>query len=136
MAHRPARIVWDLDGTVVGLVRTPAGTRISLRPGIVRVLEKLRRDGHTLVLWTFGTRRWWWRVREAFPVLRDVFAEVWTRDELPGKLTEGRGFPEPVKDIRMVRGDVLVDNEPAHHEWARRHGLAHRYVLVRTFGAV
>jgi phosphoserine phosphatase len=130
-----ARIVFDLDGTLVGFERRPP-FRLALNRPMAEAAAGLRARGHTLVLWTFGNRPWWREVRRRFPVLRALFREVHTRDDLPGRVTEGRGFPEPVKDVRLVRGDVLVDNDPAHYEWARRHGLAHRYVLVPTFGTV
>ena len=129
-----ARIVWDLDGTVVGLFRGRNGNRLALRPGILNVLRLERKKGNTLILWTFGNREWWRHVRSTFPPLGKLFHEVYTRDELPGRVTNGRGFPEPIKDIRIVRGDVLVDNDSAHHEWACRHGLGKKYVLVPTFG--
>lgn len=126
-----SRIVFDLDGTLVGFDRHG---RLVLNRALLSVAARHRQEGHTLVLWTFGTRKWWRKVARAFPVLRSVFHEIYSRDELPGRVTEGRGFPEPVKDIRVVRGDVLVDNEPAHYEWAKRHGLAKKYILVPTFG--
>lgn len=126
------RICFDLDGTLVGF--TPDG-RLALRPNIVKVLAKLKAQGHQLSIWTFGTRPWWRKVRAQFPALLDYFSQVYTREEIPVHITEGRGRPEPVKDVRLIDADVLVDNDPAHYAWAKRHGLAHRYVLVRTFGA-
>jgi len=124
------RIAFDLDQTLVGFV----GGKLMLRPGIIKVLHNLRQQGHTLILWTYANRDWWRHVRAVFPALLYYFGEVFTREEMPGVITTGRGFPEPVKDIRLINADVLVDNDPAHHAWARRHGLAHRYVPVRSFG--
>jgi len=126
-----ARIVFDLDGTIIGQV----GGQHVLRPGILDVICSRRRKGDTAILWTFGNRNWWRRVRRMFPELASLFDEVYTRDEMPGHMTNGPRGPEPVKDIRLIAGDVLVDNDPSHHEWARRHGLAHRYVKVATLGA-
>lgn len=127
-----ARIVFDLDGTLVGFDRRG---QLSLNRPLVQVAQTRRAKGDTVILWTFGNRRWWRRVAARFPVLRTIFHEVYTKDELPGHVTHGRGIPEPVKDIRIIAGDVLVDNEPAHQEWAKRHGLAQQYILVRTYGA-
>lgn len=126
-----ARIVFDMDGTLVGF---RDGT-LALNEKLARAAGNLRRQGHTLILWTFGNRRWWREVARRYPVLRRLFQEVYSKDELPGRLTEGRGWPEAVKDLRMVNGDVLIDNDESHLEWARRHGLAGRYILVPTFGA-
>lgn len=136
-----ARVVFDLDGTLVGFRRRPPFDLMLNRP-MIQAAEALRARGHTLVLWTFGNRPWWREARRRFPVLGELFREVYTRDELPGRVTRtpaefaGRRFtiPEEVKDVRLVGGDVLVDNDPAHHRWAARHGLAHRYVLIPMFG--
>jgi len=76
------------------------------------------------------------------PAKEALFHEVYTRDELPGHVTKytremyGVRVPieEPVKDIRLISGDVLIDNEPAHYAWAKRHGLSDRYILVKTYG--
>jgi hypothetical protein len=126
-----ARVIFDLDGTIVGKVNG----RYVLRPGMVEVIMGRRLKGDTVILWTFGNRPWWRKVRQMFPQLARLFDEVYTKEEMPGHLTNspGRG-PEEVKDIRVLGGDVLVDNDESHHEWARRHGLAHRYVKVRTLG--
>lgn len=125
------RIAFDMDGTIVGFDREG---NLRMRPGIDRVLVKLRSQNHTLILWTFGNRPWWRKVRSQFPILGRVFHEAYTRDDISPKVTTGRGYPEPIKDIRLINADVLVDNEPAHYEWAKRHGLAHRYVKVESFG--
>lgn len=125
-----ARVIFDLDGTIVGNV----GGRYVLRRGIVDVIKSRRSKGDTVILWTFGNRPWWRKVRQMFPVLANLFHEVYTKDELPGHITRTANGPEPVKDIRVLGGDVLVDNDPVHHEWAARHGLARRYVKVATLG--
>lgn len=127
-----ARVVFDLDGTIVGEV---AG-RYVVRPGILQVIQARKAKGDTVILWTFGNRAWWRKVQSMFPAMRGLFAEVYTRDELPGHVTRSPGsyIPQVVKDIRIVAGDVLVDNDPVHHDWAKRHGLAHRYVKVSTLG--
>ncbi len=125
-----ARIIFDLDGTIVGKVND----RYVIRRGILDVIRGRRAAGDTVILWTFGNRPWWERVQKMFPQLAHLFDEVYTKDELPGHVTNGPRGPEAVKDIRVVGGDILVDNDPSHHEWARRHGLAHRYVKVSTLG--
>lgn len=125
-----ARVIFDLDGTIIGEVNG----RHVLRPGMVKVIQSRRQKGDTVILWTFGNRPWWREVRRMFPVLANLFDEVYTKDELPGHVTHGPHGPEPVKDIRVLAGDVIVDNDRSHHEWAARHGLAHRYIKVSTLG--
>lgn len=133
------RIVFDLDGTMAGFRRD--GT-LSSNKKLVKLARKLRAEGNRIILWTFGNRTWWREVRRTLPELSGLFHEVYTRDEMPGHITKGvrqhygvrAPVEEYVKDIRLVDGDVLIDNEPAHYEWAKRHGLSKRYILVPTYG--
>ena len=117
------RIAVDLDGTLVGLVNG----QLALRSAIVRAVRHFRGDGNTIILWTFGNRAWWMQVTQKFPALRELFDEVYTRDDVPR-------HPEAIKDVRAINADILIDNEPAHLAWAKREGLADRYLLVPTFG--
>lgn len=126
-----ARIVFDLDGTLVGT--RPDGS-LALNKRLVKAAINLREQGHTLILWTFGSRGWWNEVAQHFPVLRMIFHEVYSKDELPGRTTRLHGKTEVVKDIRLVAGNVMIDNDEVHFEWARQHGLASRYIVVPTFG--
>ena len=111
-----ARIVFDLDQTLVGFFPKRNPTELRLNRQLLAVARRHHHRGDTLILWTLGNREWWREVRRTFPELRGVFHEVYTRDELPGHVTVGRGFAEPVKDIRVVNGDVLIDNNVAHEE--------------------
>ena len=126
-----ARVVYDLDQTLVGF--DPKG-RMILNAHMVGAIERLRMKGHTPILWTFGNRNWWRAVRRTFPVLAGLFAEIYTRDERRGHLTKTPGGPHYVKDIRMVNGDILIDNDPIHREWARRHRIPGQYVIAPAFG--
>lgn len=125
-----ARVIFDLDGTIIGNVQG----RHVIRKGMLEVIRARREKGDTVILWTFGNRAWWNQVMKMFPILGLLFDEVYTKDDMPGHVTNGPQGPARVKDIRLLSGDVLVDNDPSHHEWAARHGLAHRYVKVRTLG--
>src|SRR3972149_10076031 len=78
---RPARLVWDLDNTIIGFNRR--GELILNRP-LVAKIRKLKAEGHTTILWTFGNRNWWRAVRRTFPELLGLFDEIYSRDELRG----------------------------------------------------
>lgn len=136
--RRQLRVGIDLDGTLVGFVPDGRGGEVlALRPEAPEILDQLARMGHTLVLWTFGTRGWWNAVVAQFPVLGRFFREVHTREDLEAvhyTVAPDRNGLEPVKDVRAFRIDLLVDNDPRHREWALRHGLAEHYHLVPTFG--
>ena len=136
------RIVMDLDGTLVGYFPTPRGEVHRLNRKLFSVAVNLKRQGHQLVLWTFGNRVWWRKVRSKWPELGRLFQEVYTLDDGLAHITRARyqaygvSIPgeEPVKDIRVIGGDMLIDNNPSHKRWAERHGMGKQYILVKTFG--
>src|SRR5205814_7869421 len=88
-----AGICFDLDQTIIGNVG--GADVISLR--MVEVVKRRRAKGDTVILWSFCNRRWWRRAQRMFPVLSGLFDEVYTRDEMPGHMTNGARGPEPVK---------------------------------------
>lgn len=128
------RVCCDLDGSLVGFVMRDGEIALSPNRKLIKTLEQLKAGGDTLILWTFGNEAWLKTVCSMFPALCGLFDEFYTRESFPMKVTTGRGVPEPIKDIRLVDGDILIDNDEAHYEWAKRHGLEKKYVLIPTYG--
>ncbi|MBA7485485.1 hypothetical protein ES707_21032 [subsurface metagenome] len=93
-------VVFDMDNT---LVDSFGGTP---RPGVAALLERLLRDGHMLVLWTNSRRQ---RAHDILRLhdLRKFFGICICREDYD---IEG---DDPPKDIRIVQGDLLVDDDPA-----------------------
>lgn len=95
-----------------------------VRPGIIELLNQLREDRHTLSLWTNSTRdraRWILYslgLREYFTTL--VFREDYDADR--------KGLP---KDIRRIKGDILVDDDPKQINFAKSVGK--RGFLISRF---
>jgi FMN phosphatase YigB (HAD superfamily) len=111
-------IVFDLDNTLVD--EFGAGTR----PGIVNLLEKLRADGHRLALWTNSRRD---RTREILVRhdLRRHFAAIVCREDYDPL---GAGVR---KDIRRIKGDILVDDDP--EEIAYQKTVGKKGYLLKPF---
>lgn len=130
------RIVFDMDGTLVGAWERPRGAEYRLNTRLYAEALELKRDGHEVILWTFGNREWWRIVRAWWPELLEVFDEVYTRDDDLGKRINRTGVYhlDHVKDIRRINADLLIDNDPIHKRWAERKGMGEQYVVVRTYG--
>jgi phosphoglycolate phosphatase-like HAD superfamily hydrolase len=111
-------IVFDLDNTLVD--EFGAGPR----PGIVNLLEKLRADGHRLALWTHSSRD---RTREILGLhdLKRHFAAIVCREDYDPL---GAGVR---KDIRRMRGDLLVDDDP--EEIAYQKSIGKKGYLLEPF---
>ena len=102
-------IVFDMDNTLVD------ETGATVRPGIVRLLDGLAAAGHTLVLWTSSSRQ---RAMDILRLhdLRRRFAKVICREDYD---PEDRGVR---KDIRRIKGDFIVDDDPEEVSYARSLG--------------
>jgi len=111
-------IVFDMDNTLVDSFGA------SVRPGIVALLEKLRTEGHRLILWMNSGRK---RAEEILRLhdLRRLFRVCVFREDYD---PNDRGIP---KDIRKVRGDLLIDDDPA--EIAFTQSVGRKGYLIRPY---
>ncbi len=111
-------IVFDMDNTLVDEFGA------TVRPGIVELLTRLKKEGHTLVLWTNSRRD---RARQIIldHNLRRFFSAFVFREDYD---PEEKGVR---KDIRRVRGDVLVDDDPEEIRYMRQIGK--KGVLVSSY---
>jgi FMN phosphatase YigB (HAD superfamily) len=112
------RIVFDLDNTLVDSFGA------SVRPGIVTVLERLRKDGHTLLLWTNSRRERALDILRTHDLARHFASCIFREDYDPDE----RDVP---KDLRRVRGDFLVEDDPRAVTFARSTGK--RAYLVKPY---
>ncbi len=102
-------LVFDMDNTLTDDFGS------SVRPGIIRLLQKLRKDNHILILWTNSTRR------RAEDILRDhklrsYFKSCIFREDYD---PEDEGLR---KDIRQINGDLLIDDNPDEIEYVKSVG--------------
>ncbi len=96
----------------------------STRPGIATLLVKLLRKGHTLILWTNSRRE---RAHEILRLqdLRKFFRVSICREDYD---PDDRDIP---KDIRKVRGDLLVDDDPAEINFVK--SIGKKGYLIRPY---
>jgi len=96
----------------------------STRPGIAALLERLLREGHTLILWTNSRGE---RAHEILRLhdLRKFFGIRICREDYD---PEDRDVP---KDIRRVRGDLLMDDDPAEIAFVKSVGK--KGFLIRPY---
>ena len=103
------RIVFDMDNTLTDELGA------TVRPGMKKLLARLVRDGHDLVLWTNS------RKKRAVDILADhdlrrFFGLCLFREDYD-PADEGLR-----KDIRKVKGDWLVDDDPTETRYAQSIG--------------
>ncbi len=111
-------VVFDLDNTLADEYGQ------TLRPGIVEFLERLTREEHTLILWTQSQRSRAQGILKHHDLSRFFKQCLFREDYDPGNAY-------PPKDIRRVKGDVLIDDSPAHIAYIRSIGL--KGVLVESY---
>jgi FMN phosphatase YigB (HAD superfamily) len=111
-------VVFDMDNTLVDSFGS------SVRPGIIDLMNRLRREGHVLVLWTNSRRD---RASDILRLhdLRRHFKTCICREDYD---PDEKDVP---KDIRRIRADLLVDDDPGAIAWVRSTGR--RGFLIRPF---
>jgi len=123
------RIVIDMDQTIVGNRVEPDGSfTVQPRPGISAFLRALRARGHKLILWTAAAKSWTRELQNAYPKIFESFSKIYTRETLPAH--DANGY---FKDIRRIKGDVMIDDEPTFKEIANRIGIGSRYIQIDPY---
>lgn len=115
------RIVFDLDETLGHYTERDDGTyEFKVRPGTTSLLQGLKTLGHTLILWSTGEDAYVKEVVEKAGWM-SLFSEVY-----------GKSMPAAThKDIRKIKGDVLVENEKSEMRFGDKHG--YDVVVVEPF---
>jgi FMN phosphatase YigB (HAD superfamily) len=111
-------IAFDLDNTLVDSFGA------AVRPGIARLLSRLRAEGHTLILWTNSRRERALDILRLHDLRRHFRTCICREDYDPDE----KDLP---KDIRRVSGDILVDDDPQAIAYLR--SLGRKGILVRPF---
>lgn len=109
-------VVFDMDNTLVDSFGSEA------RPGIAMLLRQLRKDGHTLVLWTNSRRDRAMEILRHHDLRRHFTTCICREDYDPDE----RDVP---KDIRRIKGDILVDDDLEAIRYVRSTGR--RGFLIR-----
>ncbi len=99
-------IVFDMDNTLTDEFGS------AVRPGIVSLLQRCKKDGHKLVLWTNSKRE---RAKDilARHNLDIYFSTFIFRENYDPK---EKGVH---KDIRKIKGDILIDDDPAEIDFVK-----------------
>lgn len=111
-------VVFDMDNTLTD----DLGQRV--RPGIVRMLDRLAADGFILALWTQSTRLRARAILDHHDLTRHFATFVFREDYDP----ENQNVR---KDIRRIDGGFLIDDDPDHVRHVK--GLGLDGFVVRSF---
>jgi beta-phosphoglucomutase-like phosphatase (HAD superfamily) len=105
------KIVFDLDNTLIG-------KEDQTRPHAKELLEKLLNDGNEIVIWTYAKREDGMK-KIGRSGLAKYFSQIIVREDYASpELGQ-----DTLKDIRVVAGDILVDNRKFNVEQARNAGI-------------
>ena len=109
MKSRTLTIVFDMDNTLTDEFGA------DVRPEIVALLNRLKREGHILTLWTNSKRQRALEILSAHN-LRKYFSKQIFRENYDPEEKDLR------KDIREVKGDILIDDDPQEIEYVKSIG--------------
>ena len=102
-------IVFDMDNTLTDDFGKSA------RPGIKKLLVKLRKENHKLILWTNSKRERAQCILEDHQLKQYFQKFIYREDYDP----DNQHLP---KDIRLVGGHFIVDDDPKQVHFNRTHG--------------
>ncbi len=90
----------------------------------MNLLKRLKADGHNLILWTNSVK---FRTHDILKEhkLRNYFSRIITREDYD---TEGA---DGIKNIKKIKGDVLIDDNPAQQRFAKKYG--YHVFVVKSF---
>ncbi len=111
-------IVFDMDNTLVD------ETGATVRPGVIDLILSLKREGHTMILWTNSRGE---RARQIIidNNLRQYFSKFIFREDYD---PDNKGVR---KDIRRVNGDILIDDDPDEIKYVKSIGKGG--LLVKSY---
>jgi glutaredoxin-related protein len=116
------RLVFDLDETLgVALVNSNSVVGFNIRQGCLDLLEKLS-SKYELVLWSVSNRSYVNKMLSG--ELGKFFKETYSWNEVP----------QLWKDIRIIKGDYLIDDDSYQKEMAEQVGLGNKYIIVPVYG--
>lgn len=102
-------IVFDMDNTLADEMG------VSLRPGIIEFLQKLKADKHDLKLWTNSKKERAVSILQEHK-LKSYFSSCTYREDYD---PDDKGIR---KDIRNVNGDFLIDDDPKEIQFVKSIG--------------
>jgi len=116
------RLVFDLDETLgVALVNSDSVVGFQIRQGCLELLEKLN-EKYQLILWSVSNRNYVNKMLSG--ELGKFFQETYSWNEIP----------QQWKDIRIIKGDYLIDDYSYQKEMALQVGLGNKYIIVPAYG--
>lgn len=97
-----------------------------LRPGLVVFLERLKKENHNLILWANQNKT----ETISFLITKKIkkyFSKLITKEDF-----NPEEEPNPIKNIKIINGDVLIDNDPTQMRFGKKYGYP--VILISKFG--
>ncbi|MBN1412229.1 MAG: DUF705 domain-containing protein [Spirochaetales bacterium] len=111
-------IAFDMDNTLIDEFGS------TVRPGIIQLLDKLKGEHHTLVLWTNSARA------RARMILRDLDLEKYFDRFIFRENYDPDNKNRP-KDLRKIDGDILIDDDPGEIRYVK--SIKRKGILIHPF---
>jgi hydroxymethylpyrimidine pyrophosphatase-like HAD family hydrolase len=103
------KIVFDMDNTLTDDFGKSA------RPGIKKLLTKLRKENHQLILWTNSKKDRAKSILEDHQLVPYFQKFIYREDYDPHNM-------HLLKDIRLIKADFIIDDDPKQVNFNRAHG--------------
>ncbi|MCB1157015.1 MAG: hypothetical protein H7A25_13535 [Leptospiraceae bacterium] len=112
------KLVFDMDNTL----SDDFGNK--LRPGIKPLLERLKKEGHSLILWTNSGRARAIEILKRNELYEFFDTRIYREDYDP----ENKKL---MKDISLIQADILIDDDPAEIAFNQKN--KQKAILVKAY---
>lgn len=127
------RICFGLSQTIVDLEETGSDFSLKLRPGVRDLLDILKHQGHTLILWTSKKRNAFACIKRKEKELFDMFNEIYCKEDFELWENIPGCSPHIFKNINKIKADCLIETKEAYKKYANILQMGEKYRIIPKY---
>lgn len=133
MKKNNLRICFGLSQTIVDVEEVGFDFSLKLRPGVVELLDILKHQGHTLILWTSKKRSAFICIKRKAKELFEMFDEIYCKEDfelfedIPGCSIH------IFKNINKIKADCIIETKQIYKKYANILQMDSKYCILPKY---
>ena len=127
------RICFGLSQTLVDIEEVGFDFSLRLRPGVGDLLQVLKQQGHTLILWTSKKRNSFNMIKRKANELFDLFDETYCKEDF--ELVEnipGCSY-HMFKNVKKINADCLIESKESYKKYSNILQMGQKYHIIDKY---